>query len=332
LLRIGGLSGCAFDQAAGELVAVSDNKDHPGYFTFRVTLDGDVPTLTPVAFERLDRAGAPGVLDLEGVAIAPTRPSKGRRLIVSSEGGWRAGSRVPPGLVVVEPSRLRVLPIPPQFLERPSRRSDHGVRDNAAFESLTVGTDGRLWTANETPLAQDGPAPVFGNSGRVRLLELTPHDDGWRPARQFIYRLADVPRPARFASASLIVGLVDLMPVSAERFLALERAFILPGGQPDASFNRIAIFDVSIADAEDVAARDAVLPKDAVREIAKSLVLDFDGLKGRLSAALNRLENFEALCEGPRLSDGARSVVTISDDNFNASQHTAVLLFRLDIP
>ena len=51
---------------------------------------------------------------------------------------------------------------------------EHGVRLNAAFESLAVTADGHVWTANEAPLQQDGPDPAFARSGRVRLLELSP--------------------------------------------------------------------------------------------------------------------------------------------------------------
>jgi hypothetical protein len=41
------------------------------------------------------------------------------------------------------------------------------------------------------------------------------------------------------------------------------------------------------------------------------------------------LDNVEGLTLGPRLPDGGRSIVLVSDDNFAASQFTQFLLFAL---
>ena len=42
------------------------------------------------------------------------------------------------------------------------------------------------------------------------------------------------------------------------------------------------------------------------------------------------LDNVEGLTLGPRLRDGRRSVVLVSDNNFAASQFTQFLLFAID--
>ena len=42
------------------------------------------------------------------------------------------------------------------------------------------------------------------------------------------------------------------------------------------------------------------------------------------------LDNVEGMTFGPRLPDGRRSVVLVSDDNFAASQFTQFLLFALE--
>jgi 3-phytase len=42
------------------------------------------------------------------------------------------------------------------------------------------------------------------------------------------------------------------------------------------------------------------------------------------------LDNVEGLTFGPRLRDGRRSLVLVSDNNFAGSQFTQFLLFALD--
>ena len=55
----------------------------------------------------------------------------------------------------------------------------------------------------------------------------------------------------------------------------------------------------------------------------KTLLLDLDDLG-------IPLDNVEGMTFGPRLRDGRRSVVLVSDNNFSATQFTQFLLFALD--
>ena len=54
---------------------------------------------------------------------------------------------------------------------------------------------------------------------------------------------------------------------------------------------------------------------------AKTLVADFAHL------GLSRLDNSEGMCWGPPLPDGERTLVVVSDDNFNPSQITQFAAF-----
>jgi hypothetical protein len=60
----------------------------------------------------------------------------------------------------------------------------------------------------------------------------------------------------------------------------------------------------------------------------KRLLLDFDTITSRLSSALSRLENFEALTFGP-IVNGQVTLLIGSDDNFRATQKTSFLLFGM---
>ena len=62
--------------------------------------------------------------------------------------------------------------------------------------------------------------------------------------------------------------------------------------------------------------------RPAAATARKTLLLDLDDLG-------IPLDNVEGMTFGPRLPDGRRSVVLVSDDNFAASQFTQFLLFAL---
>jgi len=60
----------------------------------------------------------------------------------------------------------------------------------------------------------------------------------------------------------------------------------------------------------------------------KRLLLNFDSITSRLSSALSRLENFEALTFGP-IVNGTPTLLIASDDNFRATQKTSFLLLGM---
>ena len=74
--------------------------------------------------------------------------------------------------------------------------------------------------------------------------------------------------------------------------------------------------------AQDIAAVASLAGKP-VRPLEKRLLLNFDAL------ASQRIDNLEAMAWGPRLPDGARTLVFLSDDNFAAIQETQWLVFRV---
>jgi hypothetical protein len=214
--------------------------------------------------------------------------------------------------------------VPPRFVPDRRGRSTTGVRRNAGFESLTVTPDfSRLFTANELPLVQDGAADAFAAGSRVRIVEYAADGDGYRPAREFAYELAPLERP-EFATGSSVNGLVELLAVNGTELLALERGFIRVRGSPF-GVNRIRLFRLSLEGASDVSSLDSLAGRHEIRPVGKTLVQDFTRLSG-LSLRLLNLENFEGLAWIGKGQGAERSLLTVSDDNFNPLQVTAFLL------
>jgi hypothetical protein len=115
-------------------------------------------------------------------------------------------------------------------------------------------------------------------------------------------------------------GLVELLPLNNEFLIAMERSFSV--GAPGTG-NSIKLYEVAVPGATDVNGVDSLQGRlDRVRPARKTLLLDLDELG-------IPLDNVEGLTFGPRLRDGRRSVVLVSDNNFAATQFTQFLLFAL---
>lgn len=327
--RVGGLSGCTPEESTGRTLVVSDDRDQPRVFDLDIHVEGDGLSVAVAAVVRIqDReAGAPGpqLIDMEGIALA----GPGAWLI-SSEGRQDRSAPVPPAITRhgLDGALLGRFVVPDAFLPAPAGADPRGVPANQAFESLTRTPDGRVVTASEGPLAQDGAAPGFGESASVRLLEYVPQAATWRPGRQFAYALSPVALPDGFGPSTLSTGVSELLALDDDRFLVLERSYVAERAGARRGVSVVRLFEVSLRDADDVSGLWSLRDR-AVRPLAKRLVLDLGTLAPRLAVELPTLENFEAMCRGPRLPDGSATLLLISDNNFHLGQKTAFLLFRM---
>jgi 3-phytase len=201
-----------------------------------------------------------------------------------------------------------------------------GVRSNASLESLTLSPDERrLFTAVESPLVQDGEAASSKAGGLVRVIEYQSTGRTFVPAREFAYPIDPLPAPP-FVPGFQVTGLVELVSLGGDDFLALERGYAeeAPRGR---SVNHIRIFRMTLRGASDVSSLDSLRGTD-VRTASKTLLLDLSTVRG-LSPELSNLDNFEGMTFGPTLPDGSRTLLLVSDDNFNARQRTSFLWFRV---
>lgn len=88
--------------------------------------------------------------------------------------------------------------------------------------------------------------------------------------------------------------------------------------------NRIRVFQASAGGATDVSRLASITDASRLATMKKTLLLDL----GRLPGVI--LDNVEGVAFGPRLPDGARSLVLVSDNNFSADgQLTQFLAFKV---
>lgn len=329
---IGGLSGLAH-HGDGLFYAVSDD---PGTFGparfFRVHLDladgglvdGD---LTIESWVRLlDAAGRPlepRTFDLEAIALAPDET-----LFIASEGIVDEG--VPPFLARYrrDGALLRDLDLPTHLL--PGSEGRVGVRHNLALEALTLDPQGRhLFAATENALVQDGPAAAVGVPSPSRVLRRDLRRDAW--AGEYVYWVDPVPYPPTEPGELAIAGLVELLALDPDHLLALERSFVAGVGNGARLYLACLRGATDVGDISDlelpprpVTGTTPTDPDGGVTPIGKTLVLDLDELD-------LELDNLEGMSFGPRLPDGRRSLVLVSDDNFNRDlQVTQFIAFSFE--
>ena len=320
---VGGLSSITYDAERNVFYAVSDDPSQfqpARFYTVGLNLndgrlaDGDVRFEAVTTLLAPDgRPYAPFSLDPEGLAL-----TKDRQLIFTSEG---FPNRLIDPFVrrySLNGSFLGSLPVPQPFL--PTADHSSGIRPNLAFESAGVPQNGRFaFTATENALYQDGPPATVFNGSPARILRYNLQTG--RLDRQWVYETDRVARPPVPASQFSVNGLVELLPLNNEFLIAMERSFSV--GAPGTG-NSIKLYKVALPGATNVNGVDSLQGGlDRVRPAQKTLLLDLDELG-------IPLDNVEGMTFGPRLPDGRRSVVLVSDNNFAASQFSQFLLFALE--
>ncbi len=314
--EVGGLSALVHDSDLGIYLALSDDRGSlapPRYYTLELALEdgalsqGDV-TIRQVVTLFDDLTGQPflsGELDPEGLAL-----TKQGTLFLASEGDVSLGIDPFVNRFGVAGQEVAALEMPAKFLVG----NMTGIRNNLAFESLTLSPqDTQLFTATENALFQDGPAASLSSGSPCRILSFDPAT-GFAGA-EYVYITDPVAAPTVPKGDFSTNGLVELLSLETDRFLAMERSFSVGVG------NAIRIYDVDTKAADDVSAIEALEAViDSIVPVTKSLVLDLDAL-GLL------LDNVEGMTFGPVLPDGRRTLVLVSDNNFSSTQFTQFLAF-----
>jgi hypothetical protein len=295
---VGGLSSITYDERRGVYYTVSDDPAAVRYYTVGVDLrdgrlsDGDVQFNGVTSL--LAPGGAPYAptsIDPEGLVL-----TKDGELVLTSEG--YANTQVAPFVrrYSLGGRFLGDLPVPQTFLPAP----DRGVRQNLGFESAGV-SGHSLFVATENALVQDGPAATIANGSPARVLRYDLRKN--RLERQWFYETDPVAEPPVPPTAFSVNGVVELLPESKDRLIAMERSFSV--GAPGTG-NKIKLYSVS-------------LHRGVAR---KTLLLNLDTLG-------IPLDNVEGLTFGPRLRDGRQTLVLVSDNNFAATQFTQFLAFAV---
>lgn len=316
---LGGLSGIT-KLHNDVYVAVSDDRGKhgvPRYYVLQITESDNKFTVVPKNWIELKnengKSFADGDVDFEGIAKLANE-----NILISSEGDPRKDPKVGPSITeyTLSGKFVKNWPISPKLL--PTEKS--GVRYNLSLESLATTEDGQyLFTVSEEPLLQDGNE-LTHKSGPLRIYR---YKNG-ELENEFVYMASAFPRKGKKDKGNN--GVVDILPLSANKILVLERAYIENLNQ-----NVIRIFEVDLTEAQDVSKVESLknLKKKKIKIAKKKLVFDMAPFEGKLTGDMKRLDNIEGLTFGPTLATGERTVVLVSDNNFSKNQRTLFVFLKL---
>ncbi|WP_225803846.1 esterase-like activity of phytase family protein [Streptomyces sp. NK15101] len=323
---VGGFSGVDRNRCTGEYVFISDDRSYlqPARF-YTAELDVDAAGVHSVDF-----TGTHPFLQPDGSVYPSPSVGDGRavdpeeiRVDPRSCHYWWAQEGDRPKAAgagpVIQPSvqfadstgaHLGRLRLPSNY---EITMEERGPRRNQAIEAITFGARGRVVTsAVEGPLIQDGPVPDLQHGALVRVTQQT---RGGRVLGQFAYPIEKIfaeSDPTSPWGPDTGVPSILAFPDDPERYLVLERTWVAGSGY------KIRLYDATTRGATDVQTMESLAGR-AVVAMRKTLVADFDTL------GLSTVDNTEGMTWGPDLPSGERSLILVSDDNFDTEAVTQIV-------
>ena len=316
--EVGGLSGITYNPDKEIYYAISDdrsNKAAARFYTLKIDLDTEKILDETVTFidvtTLLNDIGQPfPSLSIDAEGISFNRES----LFISSEGDRKR--KIQPFIreFSLIGKQLQSLLIPDKFLIQPNS----GIRNNLALENLTITPSKKyLFTATENALIQDGPEANISAGSPCRILQYNLIKG--EPEKEFLYITEPITSTSNNLGNFQTNGLVELIALDDTHLLSLERSFSLDTG------NIIKIFKVDLSNADNIQNINALNNQYThISPVQKELLLDLSNLE-LIS------DNIEGMTFGSRLPDGRRSLILVSDNNFNPLQSTQILIFSTNL-
>jgi hypothetical protein len=253
--------------------------------------------------------------DPEAIRFNPVK----KQLVWTSEGERILTEK---DTVLVNPSIINMrltgeyvsqVPLPVNLLMKATKE---GPRRNGVLEAMSFADNYKtLFVGIEEPLYEDGPqADMVDNNAYIRLYKFDALN-GENKA-QFAYKLEPIAFPAIPESAFKVNGVSEILSINANKLLVIERSFST-GRLPCT----IKLFIADITNATDIS-NMALKNQRSFVPAAKKLLLNMDEL-GIYT------DNIEGVTFGPSLPNGHRTLLFVSDNNFNPLQQTQLLLFEI---
>lgn len=321
--QIGGLSDLDFD--GKHFYAVSDVPSSPRIYKFDLILENnkikEVVFLKVISINREDSAHKKMIWDLEGIVFDQEK----NNFIVSSEGS--IAQQKDPFIAEINQKG-----IPENFYKLPSyfkASTKNGLRNNGVFEGLTQSFDQKgIWVSTELPMYRDGgTSRIYPIKAPIRV---TLFDKKTREANfQFVYLLDRIRKIPLLPFAWH--GVSAILNNDKEKFIFVERTFSAGHG---AKSHRVRLFEVDASQASNTLEIEKLkgkIPKKVI-PAKKKLLIDLNDIKKELSHQI--IDNIEGISFGPKLPNGNRSLILISDNNFSSwvNQLNQIILLELIPP
>ncbi|MER3465028.1 MAG: hypothetical protein C4329_12060 [Chitinophagaceae bacterium] len=195
--------------------------------------------------------------------------------------------------------------------------TENGPRRNGVFEGLSFANNFKNIFVNlEEPLYEDGPrAGLNDSTGWIRIIKYDVKTK--QPIAQYAYQIDPVAYPAETPSAFKINGVPDILYFGNNKILVTERSFST-GRQACV----IKVYEADMNGATDISSNKSLKLEAAAKPLSKKLLLDMRSLG-------IYIDNIEGATFGPTLPNGHRTLIFVSDDNFDSKEKTQFLLFEI---
>jgi hypothetical protein len=294
---VGGLSGIDFHNS--QYYMVCDDSKNPRFYKANISISNykfDTIQLNTV----VTLAKSNAFLDLESIVV----DSVSNEILLVSEGKINKGMD-PSFFSVNELGEFKTDYKIPQYFRATGK---YRPRDNGVFEGLSkdFNNDG-YWIATELPLKTDGPKPKFTET--TSPVRFTFFNKEGETTKQFAYLLDRVgKRPLGDFSVN---GVTDLLAYAPNKLLIIERSY--SSGYKNQG-NVIKLYSVNHSNAVNTI-NIKRLTKVNYYPVKKDLIFDFATVQEQLTN--KSIDNIEGMCFGPILPNGNKSIILISDNNFN---------------
>jgi hypothetical protein len=327
---IGGLSGIDYDVKRNVYYLISDDRStiNPArFYTASIHIAGN--KIDSIEFTGVDslkaRQGATYPNSKQDPFHTPD-PESLRYDPLTDEIVWSSeGERIiRPGTNVLEDPAITVIDRNGNYkdtFELPSnmhmRASENGPRQNSVFEGIAFTDDYRsVFVSVEEPIYEDGArAGINDSTAWIRIIKFDVQTR--KPVAQYAYKIESVVYPAVPSYAFKINGVSEISWLAKNKLLVVERSFST--GKPGCA---IRLFVADLEQATDISNVNSYDAQSSAKPVSKKLLLNMDDL-GRY------IDNIEGVTFGPTLSNGHRTLIFVSDDNFSPLQKTQFLLFEV---
>lgn len=268
----------------------------------------------------------------EGMKIADPESirfsSKSNTLFWSSEGD--RNRNILPFIAEIDTNgnQIRKLNLPQHFIDTTQHK---GWYHNAAIEALAFSDNQeKIWFLSETPLQQDGEmTKKMEGIFPLRLIALDRKTSDFE--QEFVYLAEPLAKEPIPKTAFGINGIVEILEWKTDKntnskntqFLVLERSYSA-GYKSGANTVRLFLVETQNAtDSKHIKSLKNLIPNKDYIPLKKQLIADLSKMN------LDYIDNIEGMTFGKNLENGNKTIIFVSDNNFQAIQKTQVLIFEI---
>jgi len=313
--KIGGLSGIDYDPSSQVYYLISD-EENATFYTAKIFISqrgiDSIKFLTAGSFIQTR-------LSTQGVDPESIRFNKQtNQLVWTSEGERNAKEKI-----LIRPS-INIADRDGKFVGNfsvPSnltmQLSDKGTRNNGTLEGISYGDNFKtLYASMEEPLYEDGPrASLTAGNSWVRFYKFdakTKENIG-----QYAYKLEPIAHPSNPDDAFKMDGVSEILFFGSSKLLVVERSYST--GHAGCT---VKVFTADLSLASNIKDNPSLKVNPPSKPIEKKLLLNMDELG-------IYIDNIEGVTFGPDLPNGHKSLIFVSDNNFQEIQKTQILLFEV---